>query len=125
MLIVEDDTDIARLQHDILEGRADVTLLTEDFGRAFHAETWLGVDVAVIDLMLPDVDGEDVCRYLMANHAQIRRVICTAKPTYELPALQELAHVVLQKPFRASDFVVAVLGQVAGARRRRGDGSPR
>lgn len=114
MIIVEDDPDIAAMQQYALADRASVTLITSDFRRAFKAETWRGVDVAVVDLMLPGLNGEDICRYLAFAHPQVRRIICTARPTYDLPHLRLLAHVVLQKPFRIEDFVAAVMEEGGG-----------
>jgi two-component system alkaline phosphatase synthesis response regulator PhoP len=110
VIVVEDEPDVARLQQTILEDAgATVTLITSDFQCTLRAETWLGVDVAVIDLMLPDLDGEDICRYLIQDQPQVRRVVCTAKPITQLVDVQVLAHVVVQKPFRPEDLIHAVM----------------
>ena len=66
-----------------------------------------------IGAWLPGFRGEDICRYLAEHHPHIRRVICTAKPIYELAVLQALAHVVLQKPFALDDLIHAVIGSDA------------
>lgn len=111
VLIVEDDRDIAALQRSLLADRADVLVLTDQFALALQPDTWVTIEIAVCDLMLPGLDGEDVCRFLRDEFPHIRRVICTAKPTSILPELTKLADVVLQKPFRPEDFVAAVLGE--------------
>lgn len=113
MIIVEDDPDIASLEAEALSGVARVTLITNDFHRALRPETWLGVDVAVVDLMLPELDGEDICRYLAFEHPQVRRIICTAKPITQLVEVSRIAHVVLHKPFSVESFVDAVMGEVS------------
>lgn len=110
MLIVEDDTDIAQLEVELLRGHANVQLVTDQFHRVFRPELWQGIDVAVMDLMLPTLQGEDICRFLIHEFPHIKRVICTAKPTYLIPDLQNIAHVVLQKPFSQHAFVFAVCG---------------
>lgn len=109
MLIVEDDGDLARLQSAILAGYATVTVISDEFERTLLPETWLGIDVAVIDLMLPGLEGEDICRYLRDQQPYVRRVICTAKPMNLISDLRDLADVILQKPFGADDFLDAVL----------------
>ena len=110
VVIVEDDGDVAEYQAAALEGYAYVTIVSHDFSKCLDPATWMGVEVAVVDLMLPDIQGEDICRYLLKQFPAIRRIICTAKPLYMIPDLRELAHVVLQKPFDVNVFVQAVVG---------------
>lgn len=111
MVIVEDMEDVALAERAMLAPVVDdIVVVVDDFGRAFTPDFWAGVDVAVVDLMLPGFHGEDICRYLAAEFPSVRRVICTAKPTYELPDLAALAHVVLRKPFALEDLVHAVCG---------------
>lgn len=110
VIIVEDNFDLAELEARALEDVAEVRIIGNDFDRAFRPETWQGVDVAVTDLMLPHVAGEDICRYLRRDFPLIRRVICTAKPVTAIRDLRDLAHVVLQKPFSVPELVIAVVG---------------
>lgn len=109
VVIVEDNVEIAEMQAIFLRDYASVEIISNHFQRCFRPDTWHGVDVAVVDLMLPGLQGEDVLRFLMHEFPLIRRVICTAKPTHMLPELRPLADVILQKPFRAEDFVAAVI----------------
>jgi DNA-binding response OmpR family regulator len=97
VVVVEDSVEIARMVETILS-LADITtsLVTSNFECLFAAETWQGVDAAVIDLMLPGVDGEDVVRYLAAEHPAVRRVVLSAVAHYR-PGLDELA-TLLTKP---------------------------
>lgn len=108
VVIVEDNREIAEFYGYALRGHVDsLELLTEDFERTLHSDLWQGVTCAVIDLMLPHLAGEDICRYLRDNHPNIRRVICTAKPVTSLVELLPLAHVILQKPFSTTELVEA------------------
>lgn len=109
VVIVEDNRDIAELEAlEISKFAASVEVISQDFERCLHPHVWLGVTCAVLDLMLPHIDGEDICRYLRDNHPNIRRVICTAKPVSQLADVAELADVVLSKPFLMDDLAQAV-----------------
>jgi two-component system, OmpR family, response regulator RegX3 len=108
VIIVEDEPDVAEVQAQILKHVASVQIIAEDFRQCFDPGTWIGVDVAILDLMLPGVEGEDICRFLKVQFPRIRRIICTAKPTYVLPELAEIAHVVIQKPFTDVQLIAAV-----------------
>lgn len=106
VLIVEDNAEIAELQALALRSHVDsVQLVTDLFARCFQPDTWQGVTCAVLDLMLPGFEGEDVARYLRDDFPLIRRVICTAKPMHELVDLARLADGILQKPFLIDDLI--------------------
>lgn len=111
VIIVEDNTEIAQLEALAIQQYASVEIISDHFGRVFDSATWMGVDVAVIDLMLPGIEGEQILYYLRDQHPAIRRVVCTAKPMYVLAELAEVADIVLQKPFKVDDFVAAVMGE--------------
>lgn len=109
VVIVEDNRDIAELQALALTGVVDsVQIVSQEFERILQPDIWQGATCAVLDLMLPHIDGEDICRYLRVEFPHIRRVICTAKPLRHVPDLAELADVVLVKPFIVSDLIRAV-----------------
>lgn len=107
VVIVDDDLAVARLESAIL-ARHRVTLVTSWFRSLLGPDPWAGVDVAVVDLMLPGIPGEEIVAYLAETHPRIRRVVATAKPLYELEALLPLADAVLLKPFSPDQLLRAV-----------------
>lgn len=67
ILLIEDDTRLAEMVRDYLEGAGfrAARAATGTAGIAMHArETF---DAIVLDLMLPDMDGLDVCRQIRAR----------------------------------------------------------
>lgn len=112
VIIVEDNADLAEFEAYALKDVASCEIIGDRFDRCFRPETWQGVEVAVIDLMLPHVAGEDICRYLRHEFPFIRTVICTAKPTYLILEMFAVADAVLQKPFTSDDLVKAVTGDI-------------
>lgn len=107
MVIVEDDVALAHLQAELLAGH-DVRVVTDNFAELFEDGPWAGVDVAVVDLMLPGVRGEDLLDYLAAHHPTVRRVVSTAMPLYELGKIIPKADYVLLKPFDVDRLQAAI-----------------
>lgn len=107
MVIVEDDAMLAGLQAELLDGH-NVEVVTSHFAELFAPERWADVDVAVVDLMLPGVNGEDLLDYLAAHHPQIRRVVSTAMPLYMLGHVLPKADHLLLKPFGEEQLRSAV-----------------
>jgi DNA-binding response OmpR family regulator len=69
ILIIEDDARLAGMVRDYLDGAGFRTLRADSgtAGLALHARE--AVDAIVLDLMLPDMDGLDVCRQIRARAA--------------------------------------------------------
>jgi two-component system, OmpR family, phosphate regulon response regulator OmpR len=66
ILLIEDDTRLAGMVRDYLTGAGfrATTAATGAAGLALHARE--AFDAVVLDLMLPDTDGLEVCRQLRA-----------------------------------------------------------
>ena len=75
VLIVDDDPDIIRLvSYNLMQAGFEV--VTADSGRqALEIADKRPPDLVILDLMLPDVDGMEVCRRLRAHEvsAHVRR----------------------------------------------------
>jgi DNA-binding response OmpR family regulator len=98
--IVEDESDIANLiAHNLRKERFDVSLFYdgESFLRSLEREL---PELVILDLMLPGIDGLDICRIMRADERtrSIPIIILTAKGT-ELD-------VVLGLELGADDYVV-------------------
>jgi CheY-like chemotaxis protein len=70
------------------------------------------VDVLILDLFLPDIDGIDVLRYLTSHPhtAELPIILCTAATQSEVMKAQRIApHVgVVEKPFKLQTLVSAI-----------------
>lgn len=107
-LIVEDDGAILQLVKIVLE-REGFTV--EGVTRGFDAIELLRVaayDLLILDLMLPDIDGEAVLGYLEETQpSHLRRVIVTtASPRrFSCEFLERICRL-LEKPFNVSELVL-------------------
>jgi two-component system, OmpR family, alkaline phosphatase synthesis response regulator PhoP len=112
VLIVEDDRDIAQLVARYLEHAgffADCVANGRDALEAIAARV---PDVMVLDLMLPHVDGLDVCRRVRANEktAAIPIIMLTARAeeSERIVGLELGADDYLAKPFSPNELVARV-----------------
>lgn len=64
ILIVEDDREIAELERDYLEASDFEVAIEGDGCRGAEAALAGGFDLVILDLMLPGIDGFNVCRRL-------------------------------------------------------------
>ena len=121
VLVVEDDPDIAELVGRYLE-KAGYTPSRVSSGRdALDAVRAKAPDLIVLDVMLPHVDGLEVCRLLRANEhtANIPIIMLTARAeeSERIVGLEMGADDYLAKPFSPSELVARVRALLRRAQR--------
>lgn len=119
VLIIEDEPDIASLVADRLQSEGFTTLLAADGTSGVAAARDHKPDLVVLDLMLPGIDGIEVCRQLQAER-RVPVVMLTAKDdeTDVLVGLGVGADDYITKPFSPRELVArihAVLRRSAAA----------
>ncbi len=121
MLLIEDDARLAGMVRDYLgESGFDVTIAgTGNEGLALQKEH--GFDAIILDLMLPDTDGLEVCRTLRATDS-VPILMLTAKgdPMDRIVGLELGADDYLPKPFEPRELLArlrAILRRGKGADR--------
>lgn len=121
ILLIEDDARLAAMVSDYLgEAGFRVThAATGKNGLALHARE--AFDAIVLDLMLPDIDGLDVCRQLRAQEADTPILMLTARGDAmdRVVGLEMGADDYLPKPFEPRELLARLR---AILRRRRGGG---
>jgi two-component system alkaline phosphatase synthesis response regulator PhoP len=121
VLVVEDDPDIAELVARYLE-KAGYTTARVSSGRdALDAVRAKAPDLIVLDVMLPHVDGLEVCRLLRANDhtASIPIIMLTARAdeSERIVGLEIGADDYLAKPFSPNELVARVRALLRRAQR--------
>jgi len=121
VLVVEDDSDIAELVARYLE-KAGYTTARVSSGRdALDAVRAKAPDLIVLDVMLPHVDGLEVCRLLRANDhtASIPIIMLTARAdeSERIVGLEMGADDYLAKPFSPNELVARVRALLRRAQR--------
>ncbi|MEA2570305.1 MAG: two-component system, OmpR family, alkaline phosphatase synthesis response regulator PhoP [Acidobacteriota bacterium] len=110
ILVVEDDRDIAALvELHLRDLGADVTLV-HDGRAALDLAMARSFDLIVLDLMLPSVDGLEICRRLRAQNRYTPILMLTARSTDvdRIVGLEIGADDYLTKPFNVRELVARV-----------------
>ena len=128
MLVVEDDPDIAQLLVHYL-GKAGFAAETVSGGRdALGAITARPPDLLVLDLMLPQVDGLEICRAVRSNNktAAIPIIMLTARAeeAERIVGLELGADDYMAKPFSPNELVARVRALLRRAHRGSGPAAP-
>src|SRR5437870_8580485 len=112
ILVVEDDPDIAHLVARYLDKGGFTTELAASGRDAITAISQRRPDLLVLDLMLPHVDGLEVCRVVRANSetAALPIIMLTARAeeSERITGLELGADDYLAKPFSPNELVARV-----------------
>ncbi len=123
IVYVEDDERLARLTRQYLAShRIQVTLVTRG-DQALAEVLRVRPDVVLLDLMLPGVDGLDVCRQIRARlDVPIIMVTARTEEADRVIGLEGGADDYVSKPFQSRELLARIRAQ---ARRGRGESGPR
>jgi diguanylate cyclase (GGDEF)-like protein len=108
ILLVEDNKTQAGVIREFLEKNGYEVFWVEDGMSAFKAARTRKVDLVLLDLILPDIDGNEVCRWLKLdqNTRSIPIIMLTAKDSVsdKVTSLEAGADDYLPKPFDENEL---------------------
>ena len=109
ILVVDDDTALAEMIGIVLQGEGYDTVLCPDGAQALQVFREEEPDLVLLDLMLPGLDGIEVCRLIRAESG-VPIVMLTAKSdTVDVVAgLEAGADDYVPKPFKPKELVARV-----------------
>jgi DNA-binding response OmpR family regulator len=110
ILIVEDEKRLASLLRRGLEEHGHAVDEAHDGAEALEVAESAAYDVIVLDVMLPELDGFEVCRRLRAQEHPASILMLTARDTIEdrVAGLDSGADDYLVKPFAFQELVARV-----------------
>lgn len=110
ILVVEDEKRLANLVRRALEEERHVVDVSFDGAEALEMAQGTEYDLIVLDLMLPGIDGIEVCHRLRATHNPVRILMLTARDAIEdrVTGLEAGADDYLVKPFSFSELLARV-----------------
>ena len=105
VLVVDDDEMIRRLVRAVLEADEFEVAEARDGRTALHLASQAEPSVVVLDVMMPGLDGVEVCRRL--DHEKGKVVVLTARddPALEAEARLAGADEFMTKPFAAAELL--------------------
>jgi DNA-binding response OmpR family regulator len=110
ILVVEDEIGLRQGLCDLLEGDGHEVRSTGDGASAVAIGTETGFDLVVLDVMLPRLDGIEVCRRLRAARPGMPILMLTARGSEDdkVRGLGEGADDYVTKPFGARELLARV-----------------
>jgi DNA-binding response OmpR family regulator len=119
ILVIEDEPKIARLARDYLEKYGYRVLLAGDGPTGLAAARREAPDLVLLDVLLPGLDGREVCRRLRAESAvPIIMLTALAEESDQIVGLELGADDYITKPFSPAVMIARVR---AALRRARGE----
>jgi DNA-binding NtrC family response regulator len=121
VLLAEDEEHLGAILESFLQGRGHRVARVADGRAAMHALHGTDFDVALLDLMMPELDGLDVLRGLAALADPPEAIVMTGNGTADvaLAALQLGAYDYLSKPYRMAEVELLVCRAAEKRRLRR------
>lgn len=121
VLVVEDEPGIAAFIQRGLEENAYAVDVSGDGGEAYHWVKNFDYDIIILDVMLPGMDGIELCRRLRADGIQTPVLMLTARDAIDdrVTGLDAGADDYLVKPFAFRELLARLR-----ALGRRGSGEP-
>lgn len=106
ILLIEDDAKLAGMVREYLGESAFEVTIAATGGEGLALQKQLGFDAVILDLMLPDTDGLDVCRRMRTTES-VPILMLTAKgdPMDRVVGLELGADDYLPKPFEPRELL--------------------
>ncbi|MBL6633133.1 MAG: response regulator transcription factor [Thermoleophilia bacterium] len=119
ILAVEDERSIRKLLRLYLDEAGYTVTEAADGAEALAKMRTGGIDLVLLDLMIPEIDGLEVCRRIRADHPSIPIIMLTARDdeASRVTGLEMGADDYVTKPFSPRELVArvkAVLRRVQG-----------
>ena len=110
VLLVDDDTELAAMVAELLEREGMDVACADTAGAGLAALRSAPPDVLLLDVMLPDANGLDLCRRLRAEGVEVPILMLTARgdPIDRVLGLEIGADDYLGKPFEPRELVARV-----------------
>ena len=110
ILLVEDDHDIAALLRLNLEDEGYAITHEPDGGSALHRLEKQPWDAVILDLMLPNVDGLEICRRIrqMTRYLPVIIISARSSETDRITGLETGADDYLAKPFSVQELIARI-----------------
>ena len=114
ILIVEDDADIAAIERDYLQLGGYAVTIAPDGTTGLDAALHQPIDLLILDVMLPGVDGFTICRTVRAEKdIPILMVTARGEDVDKIRGLGFGADDYIEKPFSPSVLVARVKAHLA------------
>lgn len=124
VLIIEDEQSIAELEKDYLELYAFEVSIENDGKKGLDQAILENYDIVIVDLMLPSIDGFEICKRIREiKDIPILVVSAKKEDIDKIRGLELGADDYITKPFSPSELVARVKAHLSRYERLRGTGT--
>jgi CheY-like chemotaxis protein len=118
VLIVDDEQVVRRALQRILERDGHQVTLAERGQEAIdlYAARWRDLDVVVLDVTMPDIDGREVLRRMREVNPEVRAILSSGYTVESDPSLSIAGTWVLEKPYTPDQVRVVIADATEGAK---------
>lgn len=118
VLVVDDERVVRGALQRILERDGHQVSLAECGQEALDlfARSWKEIDVVILDVMMPDVDGREVLRRMRETNPAVRTILSSGFTAESDPSLTVAGAWLLQKPYTPEQVRAALAEAMAGAK---------
>jgi DNA-binding response OmpR family regulator len=118
ILVIEDEQRLATLLRRVLTEERHVVDIATDGHEGLDMASSDSYDLVILDLMLPGIDGLEICRTLRANRIRVPILMLTARGAIEdrVAGLEVGADDYLTKPFAMQELLARVKVQLRRGR---------
>jgi DNA-binding response OmpR family regulator len=114
ILIIEDDISIAELERDYLEINGFEVVMEHSGDKGLQNARQYKYDLIILDLMLPKIDGFEICRQIRSeNNTPILMVSAKKEDIDKIRGLGLGADDFVTKPFSPSELVARVKAHIS------------
>lgn len=110
ILVIEDERRLASLVRRALQEEGHKVEVSNDGAEGLDMAETTGYDLLVLDLMLPHLDGVEICRRLRSTGSDVRILMLTARDAVQdrVAGLEAGADDYLVKPFSFTELIARV-----------------
>ena len=110
LLIIEDDKNLQQYLQDLLIGEGYSVKALSDGIKALETIETIHPDLVILDLVLPTVKGESICKDIKKDYPELPVIILTGKDTVsdKINALELGADDYITKPFIAEELILRI-----------------
>lgn len=107
VLIIDDEEKITKVLESYFQSNGDKTLIAHTGEEAIQIIDEVPLDMIILDLMLPDMEGEDICQYVKLNY-NIPVIMLTAKISIDdkVKGFKTGADDYVVKPFHPKEILI-------------------
>jgi len=117
ILVVEDDNSIRNYLKELLSDRGYVVTQASSGIKALELLEKSQIDLALLDLTLPDISGETICQECRKRFPEVKIIILTAKEGVQniVHGLQMGADDYITKPFTIEELLARIQARLRSA----------